>query len=96
MARFISQALPGEIIGSEAMLFSAYAFAAAQRVILPTRQDIADINALRLETVSRIIKRLGRDGLPQPVRIDGVHAACSFGVGAMSAAGEWAPITIKR
>jgi CRP-like cAMP-binding protein len=140
-ARFASLALPGDIIGSEALLFGTYAFAAsaltdcelspwpegaasarsgsllrtlattqrraadlvalrggeavrrviglirimacddaAQRVVLPTRQDIADITALRLETVSRIIKRLERDGLLQPVRIDGVHATRSFTV----------------
>ncbi len=142
-ARFASLALPGDIIGSEAMLFGTYAFAAsaltecelspwpegaasarsgsllrslataqrraadlvalrggeavrrviglirimansnddaAQHVVLPTRQDIADITALRLETVSRIIKRLERDGMLQPVRIDGVHATRSFAV----------------
>ncbi len=142
-ARFASLALPGDIIGSEAMLFGTYAFAAsaltecelspwpegaatarsgsllrslatAQRraadlvalrggeavrrviglirmmaaggdgtddpVVLPTRQDIADITALRMETVSRIIKRLERDGLLQPVRVDGVHATRSFTV----------------
>ena len=142
-ACFASFSLPGDIIGSESMLFGTYAFSAsalthceispwpegvpaaegtsllrslataqrraadlvalrggeavrrviglirimadgcdgaAQRVVLPTRQDIADITALRLETVSRIIKRLERDGLLQPVRIDGVHATRSFAV----------------
>ncbi|QKV58370.1 MAG: helix-turn-helix domain-containing protein [Dechloromonas sp.] len=53
---------------------------ATRHVVLPTRQDIADITALRLETVSRIIKRLERDGLLRPVRIDGVHATRSFAV----------------
>ena len=80
MARFISQTLPGEIIGSEAMLFSAYAFAAAQRVILPTRQDIADITGLRFETISRIMKGLERSGLLVPVRIEGVRATRAYAV----------------
>ena len=143
-ACFASLAIPGDIIGSEAMLFGAYAFAAsalthceispwpegapaasgtsllqslatAQRraaalvalrggqaldrvvglirlmaatmgdsapanVVLPTRQDIADITALRLETVSRIIKGLERAGMLHPVRVAGVHATRSFAV----------------
>ncbi len=142
--RFASLALPGDIIGSETMLFGAYAFSAAalthceispwpegapaasgnsllkslaasqQRaadlvalrggqaldrviglirimsialgegtvssVVLPTRKDIADITALRLETVSRIIKSLERSGILQPVRVEGVHATRSFSV----------------
>lgn len=143
-ACFASLAIAGDIIGSEAMLFGAYAFAAsalthcqispwpegapaasgasllqslatAQRraadlvalrggqaldrvvglirlmaatigdsapasVVLPTRQDIADITALRLETVSRIIKGLERAGMLHPVRVAGVHATRSFAV----------------
>lgn len=143
-ACFASLAIPGDVIGSEAMLFGAYAFAAsalthceispwpegapaasgtsllqslatAQRraadlvalrggqaldrvvglirlmaatmgdsapanVVLPTRQDIADITALRLETVSRIIKSLERAGMLHPVRVAGVHATRSFTV----------------
>ncbi len=34
--------------------------------------------ALRLETVSRIIKRLERSGILRPVRIEGDHATRSF------------------
>jgi len=143
-ACFASLAISGDIIGSEAMLFGAYAFAAsalthceispwpegapaasgasllqslatAQRraadlvalrggqaldrvvglirlmaatmgdsapanVVLPTRQDIADITALRLETVSRIIKGLERAGMLHPVCVAGVHATRSFAV----------------
>lgn len=143
-ACFASLSLPGDIIGSESMLFGSYAFsasalthcelspwpegapaaegnsllrslAASQRraaelvalrggealgrviglirimagtvdegrdanVVLPTRKDIADITALRLETVSRIIKHLERSGMLHPVRVAGVHATRSFAV----------------
>lgn len=143
-ACFASLSLPGDIIGSESMLFGSYAFsasalthcelspwpegapaaegnsllrslAASQRraaelvalrggealkrvtglirimagavsedctanVVLPTRKDIADITALRLETVSRIIKHLERSGMLHPVRVEGVHATRSFAV----------------
>ncbi len=141
-AVFASLALPGDILGSETMLFGAYAFSAsaltrceitpwpegapqtsgdsllatlasAQRraadllairdgqavdrvigliriltgstaaqqipsVILPARKDIAEITALRLETVSRIIKSLERTGALRPTKSEGVHAARSF------------------
>ena len=50
----------------------------AGQVILPTRQDIADITDLRFETISRIIKQLERSRLLQPIRIEGVHATRSF------------------
>lgn len=139
-ACFASLAIPGDIIGSEAMLFGAYAFAAsalthceispwpegapaasgasllqslatAQRraadlvalrggqaidrvlglvrlladsagqVVLPTRQDIADITDLRFETISRIVKQLERQHILNPIRIAGVHATRSFAVG---------------
>jgi len=94
-ACFASLAISGDIIGSEAMLFGAYAFSASSlthceispwpegapaNVVLPTRQDIADITALRLETVSRIIKGLERAGMLHPVRVAGVHATRSFAV----------------
>ena len=139
---FANLALPGDILGSETMLFGAYAFSAsaltrckispwpegapqtsgdsllatlasAQRraadllairdgqavdrvigliriltrstnsqqasgVILPARKDIAEITALRLETVSRIIKGLERAGILHPAKSEGVHAARSF------------------
>ena len=139
---FASLALPGDIVGSETMLFGTYAFSAsaltqceitpwpegapqasgesllatlasAQRraadlialrdgqaidrviglirvltgtsepnrtasVVLPPRKDIAEITALRLETVSRIIKGLERAGMLLPIRSEGVHAARSF------------------
>ncbi|WP_412478317.1 Crp/Fnr family transcriptional regulator [Azonexus sp. IMCC34839] len=48
------------------------------RVILPTRQDIADITDLRFETVSRLIHGLVRDRVLSPIRIDGIHATRSF------------------
>lgn len=50
----------------------------AGRVVLPTRQDIADITDLRFETISRIIKLLERSQVLTPIRIDGVHATRSF------------------
>lgn len=50
----------------------------AGRVVLPTRQDIADITDLRFETISRIIKVLERTKVLTPVRIEGVHATRSF------------------
>lgn len=50
----------------------------AGRVVLPTRQDIADITNLRFETISRIIKSLERSRILAPIRIDGVHATRSF------------------
>lgn len=50
----------------------------AGRVILPTRQDIADITDLRFETISRIIKMLERERVLSPLRIVGVHATRGF------------------
>lgn len=50
----------------------------AGMVVLPTRQDIADITNLRFETISRIIKGLERSALLTPVKVDGVHATRSF------------------
>lgn len=50
----------------------------AGQVILPARQDIADITDLRFETISRIIKQLERCHVLQPIRIEGVHATRSF------------------
>ena len=52
----------------------------AGRVILPTRQDIADITDLRFETISRIIKGLERSGVLSAVRVEGVHATRSYAV----------------
>jgi CRP-like cAMP-binding protein len=52
----------------------------AGRVILPTRQDIADITGLRFETISRIMKGLERSGLLVPVRIEGVRATRAYAV----------------
>ena len=50
------------------------------KVVLPTRQDIADITSLRFETISRIIKGLERSGILASVRIDGVHATRAYAV----------------
>ena len=52
----------------------------AGQVVLPTRQDIADITDLRFETISRIIKTLQRSQRLTPVKIDGVHATRGFRV----------------
>lgn len=49
-------------------------------VVLPTRQDIADITDLRFETISRVIKRLERDAVLAPLKISGVHATRSFSI----------------
>lgn len=57
----------------------------AGRVVLPTRQDIADITDLRFETISRIVKQLERSEMIRSIRIDGVHATRSFVLGASSA-----------
>jgi len=56
-------------------------------VVLPSRQDIADITNLRFETISRIIKSLERSALLAPVKIDGVHATRSFAVNLAPLAG---------
>ncbi len=53
----------------------------AGRVILPARQDIADITALRFETISRIIKTFERERVLSPLRIAGVHANRGFQIG---------------
>jgi CRP-like cAMP-binding protein len=53
---------------------------ASGSVVLPMRQDIADITDLRFETVSRIIKRLERDEVLAPAKICGVHATRSFSI----------------
>jgi CRP-like cAMP-binding protein len=50
-------------------------------VILPTRQDIADITDLRFETISRIIKSFERERVLSPLRIAGVHATRAFRIG---------------
>ena len=50
----------------------------AGHVVLPTRQDIADITDLRFETISRIVKQLERSEIIRSIRIDGVHATRSF------------------
>lgn len=50
------------------------------KVVLPTRQNIADITNLRFETISRIIKGLERSGVLVTVRIDGVHATRAYAV----------------
>ena len=52
----------------------------AGQVVLPTRQDIADITDLRFETISRIIKGLERVGVLQPVKMEGVHATRGYAV----------------
>ncbi len=49
--------------------------------ILPTRQDMADITALRFETISRIIKTFERERVLSPLRIASVHAARGFRIG---------------
>ncbi len=48
------------------------------RVILPTRQDIAEITDLRFETISRIIKGFERAQVLGPIKLNGVHATRSF------------------
>ena len=50
------------------------------QVVLPTRQDIADITNLRFETISRLIKGLERSGILATVHIDGVHATRAYTV----------------
>lgn len=52
----------------------------AGRVVLPMRQDIADITALRFETISRLVKRLEQAGALRSIRLEGVHATRSFQV----------------
>lgn len=52
----------------------------AGRVVLPTRQDIADITDLRFETISRVIKGLERARVLAPLKIAGVHATRGFSV----------------
>lgn len=52
----------------------------AGKVVLPPRQDIAEITDLRFETISRIIKGLERSQVLLPVRIEGVHATRAYSV----------------
>lgn len=52
----------------------------AGQVVLPTRQDIADITDLRFETISRIIKTLERTQVLLPIKLAGVHATRSYRV----------------
>lgn len=56
------------------------------KVVLPPRQDIAEITDLRFETISRIIKGLERSQVLLPVRIAGVHATRAY-----SLAGDMLP-----
>jgi CRP-like cAMP-binding protein len=57
------------------------------KVVLPTRQDIADITDLRFETISRIIKSLERRHILAPFKVEGVHATRSFAVDFAALAG---------
>jgi CRP-like cAMP-binding protein len=41
------------------------------RVVLPSRQDMADITALKLETVSRMVSQLRQAGILDPLRQGG-------------------------
>jgi CRP-like cAMP-binding protein len=50
------------------------------QVVLPARQDIADITDLRFETISRIIKALERSKVLAPIKLAGIHATRSFQV----------------
>jgi CRP-like cAMP-binding protein len=52
----------------------------AGRVVLPGRQDIADITNLRFETISRVIKGLERSGVLAAISIDGVRATRGYAV----------------
>jgi CRP-like cAMP-binding protein len=52
----------------------------AGRVVLPARQDIADITSLRFETISRVIQGLERSGVLTAISIDGVRAARGYAV----------------
>lgn len=52
----------------------------AGQVVLPSRQDIADITDLRFETISRIIKMLERAQVLEPIKLAGIHATRSFQV----------------
>jgi CRP-like cAMP-binding protein len=52
----------------------------AGKVVLPARQDIADITDLRFETISRVITQLERSGVLAAVRIEGVRAARGYAV----------------
>lgn len=53
---------------------------ASGSVVLPARQDMADITDLRFETISRIIKKLERAEVLAPCKISGVHATRSFSI----------------
>ena len=59
----------------------------ARQVVLPTRQDIADITDLRFETISRIIKTLERAKVLLPIKVEGVHATRSYQVALNASAG---------
>lgn len=54
--------------------------AAELRVVLPSRQDMADITALSLETVSRMVSQLRQAGILDPLRSDGHPSLRSFAV----------------
>lgn len=56
----------------------------AGQVVLPTRQHVADITDLRLETISRIIKSLERANILQPLRLEGVHASRGYRISAVA------------
>ncbi len=54
--------------------------AAELRVVLPSRQDMADITALKLETVSRMVSQLRQAGILDPLRQDGHPSLRRFAV----------------
>lgn len=51
---------------------------AALQVVLPSRQDMADITALKLETVSRIVSQLRQAGILDPLQRDGHSSLRQF------------------
>lgn len=77
----------GEAVARVVNLVRLLADASGQ-VVLPTRQDMADITDLRFETISRIVKRLERAAVLLPVKVCGVHATRSFSVNLAGLAGS--------
>lgn len=47
-------------------------------VILPPRRDMAEITALTVETVSRVLSRLRQAGRLTPTRLQGIRANCAY------------------
>ncbi|MFZ4537563.1 Crp/Fnr family transcriptional regulator [Propionivibrio sp.] len=76
-------AAPGEASGEGYVEAIGEAIARPLQVTLPPRQDMADITALTLETVSRMVSGLRRAGILKPLSTSGGVSTSRFSLAAI-------------